>query len=35
MRPPYTIGLLPADNETGWRKALDKLATFVDAGHNE
>jgi len=25
-------GLSPADNETGWRMALDKLATFVEAG---
>jgi uncharacterized protein YndB with AHSA1/START domain len=24
-------GLSPADNETGWRMALDKLAAFVDA----
>lgn len=28
-------GLSPADNETGWRMALDKLAAFVEApgGH--
>ena len=25
-------GLAPADNETGWRMALDKLAAFVEAG---
>jgi uncharacterized protein YndB with AHSA1/START domain len=25
-------GLSPADNETGWRMALDKLAAFVEAG---
>jgi hypothetical protein len=35
MRPPYTIGLLQSDNKTGRRKALDKLATFVDAGHDK
>jgi uncharacterized protein YndB with AHSA1/START domain len=28
-------GLSPADNETGWRMALDKLAAFVEAGENE
>ena len=27
-------GLSPADNETGWRMALDKLAAFVEAGQN-
>jgi len=27
-------GLSPADNQTGWRMALDKLAAFVEAGHN-
>jgi hypothetical protein len=35
MRSPYTTGLLPADNETGRRKALDKLAAFVGPGHDE
>ena len=25
-------GLAPADNETGWRMALEKLAKFVEAG---
>jgi hypothetical protein len=25
-------GLSPADNETGWRMALDKLAAYVEAG---
>ena len=25
-------GVSPADNETGWRMALDKLATLVEAG---
>lgn len=25
-------GLPPADNETGWRMSLDKLATLVEAG---
>ena len=28
-------GLSPADNETGWRMALDKLAAFVEAGVNK
>jgi uncharacterized protein YndB with AHSA1/START domain len=28
-------GLSPADNETGWRMALDKLAAFVEAGQNK
>lgn len=27
-------GLLPADNETGWRMALDKLVAFVEASEN-
>jgi len=27
-------GLSPADNETGWRMALDKLAGLVEAGSN-
>ena len=27
-------GISPADNETGWRMALDKLAAFVEEGHN-
>ena len=27
-------GLSPADNETGWRMALDKLAAFVEAGQH-
>lgn len=27
-------GLSPADNETGWRMALDKLAALVEAGQN-
>jgi uncharacterized protein YndB with AHSA1/START domain len=26
-------GINPADNETGWRMALDKLAAFVEADH--
>ncbi len=25
----------PADNETGWRKALDKLAAFVESGKGQ
>ena len=25
-------GLVPADNEIGWRMALDKLARFIEAG---
>jgi uncharacterized protein YndB with AHSA1/START domain len=28
-------GISPADNETGWRMALDKLATFVEADRKE
>lgn len=28
-------GLSPADNETGWQMALDKLAAFVEAGQNK
>lgn len=28
-------GVSPTDNETGWRMALDKLAAFVEGGHNE
>jgi hypothetical protein len=28
-------GLSPADNEIGWRMALDKLAAFVEAGENK
>jgi uncharacterized protein YndB with AHSA1/START domain len=28
-------GLSPADNETGWRMALAKLATLVEAGYSE
>jgi uncharacterized protein YndB with AHSA1/START domain len=28
-------GLSPADNETGWQMALDKLAAFVEAGENK
>lgn len=27
-------GVSPADNETGWRMALDKLATLVETGQN-
>jgi uncharacterized protein YndB with AHSA1/START domain len=27
-------GLSPADNETGWRMALDNLAAFVEAEQN-
>ena len=27
-------GLSPADNETGWRMALDKLAAFVETGED-
>lgn len=29
------LGLSPADNETGWWMALDKLAAFVEAGQNK
>ena len=28
-------GISPADNETGWRMALDKLAALVEAGHKK
>jgi uncharacterized protein YndB with AHSA1/START domain len=28
-------GVSPADNETGWRMALAKLATLVEADHNK
>ena len=28
-------GVSPADNETGWRMALDKLAEYVEAGRNQ
>ena len=28
-------GVSPADNETGWRMALDKLAAFVEADQNK
>jgi uncharacterized protein YndB with AHSA1/START domain len=28
-------GVSPVDNETGWKMALDKLATFVEAGQNQ
>lgn len=28
-------GVSPADNQTGWRMALDKLAAFVEAGQNK
>ena len=28
-------GISPADNETGWRMAFDKLAAFVQAGRTE
>jgi uncharacterized protein YndB with AHSA1/START domain len=28
-------GLSPADNETGWRMALDKLAAFVESDRNK
>jgi uncharacterized protein YndB with AHSA1/START domain len=28
-------GLSPADNETGWRMALDKLAALVEVGQDE
>jgi hypothetical protein len=28
-------GIPPADNEIGWRMALDKLAAFVEAGRNK
>lgn len=28
-------GVSPADNETGWRMALDKLAALVEAGENK
>jgi uncharacterized protein YndB with AHSA1/START domain len=28
-------GLSPADNETGWRMALAKLATLVEVGHSK
>jgi activator of Hsp90 ATPase-like protein len=27
-------GVSPADNETGWQMALDKLAAFVEADRN-
>jgi uncharacterized protein YndB with AHSA1/START domain len=27
-------GLSPADNETGWRMALDKLAAYLEAGRS-
>jgi hypothetical protein len=27
-------GLSPADNETGWRMALDKLAALVEVGRH-
>lgn len=26
-------GIAPADNEMGWRMSLEKLASFVEAGH--
>jgi hypothetical protein len=29
ISPP---GLSPADNQTGWQMALDKLAALVEAG---
>jgi hypothetical protein len=28
-------GVSPADNETGWRMALDKLAALVEASENK
>ncbi len=28
-------GISPADNELGWRMAIDKLAAFVEAGRNK
>ncbi|RPI46496.1 MAG: hypothetical protein EHM59_07320 [Betaproteobacteria bacterium] len=28
-------GVVPADNEAGWREALDKLAALVEAGHGK
>ena len=28
------LGVSPADNETGWRMALDKLAALVEVGEN-
>jgi hypothetical protein len=28
-------GVAPADNEAGWRQALDKLAAYVEAGQGE
>ncbi len=28
-------GISPADNETGWRMSLNKLAAFVEAGQNK
>jgi hypothetical protein len=28
-------GISLADNETGWRMALDKLAAFVEAGQSK
>jgi uncharacterized protein YndB with AHSA1/START domain len=28
-------GVSPADNETGWQMALDKLAAFVETGQNK
>jgi hypothetical protein len=30
-----TCRVSPADNETGWWMALDKLAAFVEAGQNK
>jgi uncharacterized protein YndB with AHSA1/START domain len=28
-------GVAPADNEAGWREALDKLAAFIEAGQGK
>ncbi len=28
-------GVAPEDNEAGWREALERLATLVEAGHSE
>lgn len=35
MHDNLPLGLSPADNELGWRMALDKLAAFVEAGQNK
>lgn len=35
MHEDLPPGLSPADNETGWRMSLDKLAAFVEAGQKD